>query len=378
MPPFRPTVTPLIPRVEELRELMKCCWEEKPEGRPDFHDIKKTMQRILSNSGMKTNIFDNVVYMMEKYADNLEDLVSERTAQLVEEKKKTDALLDRILPRPVAEQLKRGKSVEAESFHDVSIYFSDIVGFTELSSESTPMQVVTFLNDLYTLFDEIISEFDVYKVETIGDAYMVVSGLPIRNGDNHAGEIARMALHLIDGVRQDFTVRHKPDHKIELRVGIHSGPVVAGVVGTAMPRYCLFGDTVNTASRMESTGEGLKIHISEATKTILENLGGFVIEERGDVYLKGKGTVRTYWLVTLAHRTPHRHRRSLRRLKGLPNSSAAFREMLEPPPSPCGLSRTSSLRRNVKAMSESPGVKRRHLMEKAEKQDDRNIAQAFV
>ncbi|XP_015762336.1 PREDICTED: guanylate cyclase 32E-like [Acropora digitifera] len=257
VPPFRPTVTTLIPWVEELRELMKTCWEEKPEVRPDFHDIKKSMQRILNNSGIKNNIFDNVVYMMEKYADNLEDLVSERTVQLLEEKKKTDALLDRILPRPVAEQLKRGISVEAESFHEVSIYFSDIVGFTELSSESTPMQVVTLLNDLYTLFDDIISEFDVYKVETIGDAYMVVSGLPIRNGHNHAKEIARMAIHLIEGVKEDFTVCHKPDHKIELRVGIHSGPVVAGVVGTTMPRYCLFGDTVNTASRMESTGEGV-------------------------------------------------------------------------------------------------------------------------
>ncbi|XP_078354982.1 atrial natriuretic peptide receptor 1-like [Oculina patagonica] len=224
--------------------------------------------------------------MMEKYADNLEDLVTERTAQLVEEKKKTDALLDRILPRPVAEQLKKGKAVEAESFHEVSIYFSDIVGFTSLSSDSTPMQVVTFLNSLYTLFDDIIREFDVYKVETIGDAYMVVSGLPIRNGHSHAREIAGMALHLIEGVKQDFKVPHRPDHKIELRVGIHSGPVVAGVVGSTMPRYCLFGDTVNTASRMESTGEGFKIHISEATKSILETLGGFVIEERGEVFLK--------------------------------------------------------------------------------------------
>lgn len=371
IPPFRPTVVNLITGVEELRELMKSCWDEKPEARPDFHDIKKSMHRILSNNGMKTNIFDNVVYMMEKYADNLEDLVSERTAQLVEEKKKTDALLDRILPRPVAEQLKRGKAVEAESFHEVSIYFSDIVGFTQLSSDSTPMQVVTFLNALYTLFDDIIREFDVYKVETIGDAYMVVSGLPIRNGDNHAAEIAGMALHLIEGVKRDFKVPHRPDHKIELRVGIHSGPVVAGVVGSTMPRYCLFGDTVNTASRMESTGEGLKIHISEATKSILEALGGFMIEERGEVYLKGKGTVKTYWLIDCARRTPHRHRRSFRRLRGPMEQSSGFLGILEPPPSPCRLSRTSSLRRTIKAIQcETPVLKGRHIVDVIDKSDD--------
>ncbi|XP_048576040.1 atrial natriuretic peptide receptor 1-like isoform X3 [Nematostella vectensis] len=235
-PPFRPTVTKLIGGVEELQDLMKQCWTEDPEHRPDFHEIRKIMHKLLIQNGMKTNIFDNIVYMMEKYADNLEELVMERTGQLIEEKKKTDALLERMLPPSVAEQLKKGKAVEAESFDEVSIYFSDIVGFTSLSAESTPMQVVTLLNDLYTLFDDIIREYDVYKVETIGDAYMVVSGLPIRNGSRHAGEIARMSLHLVDAVQTEFCVRHKPEYKLKLRVGIHSGPVVAGVVGNTMPR----------------------------------------------------------------------------------------------------------------------------------------------
>ncbi|XP_015762338.1 PREDICTED: speract receptor-like [Acropora digitifera] len=226
-PPFRPTVTTLITGLEEIRELMKQCWVENTDERPDFHEIKKIMHKVLVNNGMKTNIFDNIVYMMEKYADNLEELVMERTGQLIEEKKKTDALLERMLPRPVAEQLKKGQTVEAESFHEVSIYFSDIVGFTSLSSGSTPMQVVTLLNDLYTLFDDIIQEYDVYKVETIGDAYMVVSGLPIRNGHEHAGEISRMALHLVEAVKTNFKVRHKPDHQLELRVGLHSGKAIS-------------------------------------------------------------------------------------------------------------------------------------------------------
>jgi class 3 adenylate cyclase len=202
---------------------------------------------------MRPNIFDNMMAMMEKYANNLEVLVDERTDQLQEEKKKTEALLYEMLPRPVAEQLKRGNKVEAESFDCVTIYFSDIVGFTSMSAESTPLQVVDFLNDLYTCFDSIIEHYDVYKVETIGDAYMVVSGLPIRNDNQHAAEIASMSLHLLAEVKQ-FTIRHRPKEKLMLRIGIHSGPVCAGVVGLKMPRYCLFGDTVNTASRMESTG----------------------------------------------------------------------------------------------------------------------------
>ncbi|KAM4689890.1 atrial natriuretic peptide receptor 1-like [Rhinophrynus dorsalis] len=136
-----------------------------------------------------------------------------------------------------------------------------------MSAESTPMQVVTLLNDLYTCFDAIIDNFDVYKVETIGDAYMVVSGLPVRNGKLHTREIARMSLALLEAVKT-FKIRHRPNTQLRLRIGIHTGPVCAGVVGLKMPRYCLFGDTVNTASRMESNGEALRIHISSATKEV--------------------------------------------------------------------------------------------------------------
>ncbi|XP_075969462.1 guanylate cyclase 32E isoform X3 [Anticarsia gemmatalis] len=243
----------------------------------------------------KPNIFDNMIAMMEKYANNLEALVDERTDQLQEEKKKTEALLEEMLPAPVAEQLKRGRRVMPESYDSVTIYFSDIVGFTAMSAESTPLQVVDFLNDLYTCFDSILENFDVYKVETIGDAYMVVSGLPIRNGILHAGEVASMALALLSATRA-FRLRHRPEHRLMLRVGIHSGPVCAGVVGLKMPRYCLFGDTVNTASRFESTGAPLKIHCSSACKVLLDQLGGYILEERGIVSMKGKRDQVTYWL----------------------------------------------------------------------------------
>ncbi|KAI5740618.1 hypothetical protein M8J76_005579 [Diaphorina citri] len=242
------------------------------------------------------NILDNLLSRMEQYANNLEALVEERTADYLEEKRKCEELLYQLLPKSVASQLILGQSVVAETYDSVTIYFSDIVGFTSLSAESTPLQVVELLNDLYTCFDSVIENFDVYKVETIGDAYMVVSGLPMRNGNLHAREIARMSLALLDTV-VTFTIRHRPTDQLKLRIGMHTGPCVAGVVGLKMPRYCLFGDTVNTASRMESNGQALKIHVSPFTKEVLDTFGTFDLELRGEVEMKGKGKVTTYWLL---------------------------------------------------------------------------------
>ncbi|XP_072353260.1 atrial natriuretic peptide receptor 2 isoform X2 [Scyliorhinus torazame] len=292
-PYFRPT-TDINCHSEELGNFMERCWAEDNAERPDFSQIKALITRF--NKEGSSSILDNLLSRMEQYANNLEKLVEERTQAYLEEKRKAENLLYQILPHSVAEQLKWGETVQAEAFDSVTIYFSDIVGFTTMSAESTPLQVVTLLNDLYTCFDAIIDNFDVYKVETIGDAYMVVSGLPVRNGKLHARETARMSLALLEAVKS-FKIRHRPNDQLKLRIGIHTGPVCAGVVGLKMPRYCLFGDTVNTASRMESTGEALKIHVSSTTKNVLDEFGNFDLELRGDVEMKGKGKLRTYWLL---------------------------------------------------------------------------------
>ncbi|XP_072021678.1 atrial natriuretic peptide receptor 1-like isoform X2 [Amphiura filiformis] len=292
-PPFRPTLDRSdVP--DDICTLMSKCWAEKPEERPDFAALRVIMRKLNKTKEGKS-LVDNLLSRMEQYATNLEALVQERTEAFYEEKRKAEELLYQILPKPVAEELKKGKPVTAETFECVTIYFSDIVGFTKLSSESTPLQVVDLLNDLYTCFDAILENFNVYKVETIGDAYMVVSGLPVRNGDFHAREIARMSLALLQAIKS-FRIRHRPEASLKLRIGLHSGSCVAGVVGLKMPRYCLFGDTVNTASRMESNGEPLKIHISEETRQILELFGTFQIDLRGQVEMKGKGLQTTYWL----------------------------------------------------------------------------------
>ena len=199
-PGDRPILRPHLDKLENcmdfVKETLRVCWSEAPESRPDFKVIRSKLRPL--RKGMKANIFDNMISMMETYANNLETIVDERTKLLIEEKRKTDELLYEMLPKYVAEQLKMGEKVDPECFDCVTIYFSDIVGFTGMSADATPLEVVDFLNDLYTCFDSIIDSYDVYKVETIGDAYMVVSGLPVRNNIQHAGEIASMALQVRD------------------------------------------------------------------------------------------------------------------------------------------------------------------------------------
>ncbi|VDK51708.1 unnamed protein product [Anisakis simplex] len=283
------SVDPVDPN---LLKLMRSCWAEDAHDRPDFSVIRKVV-RSLNKNNETSNLVDNLLKRMEQYANNLEGLVEERTQEYYAEKKKVEDLLHQLLPPSVADQLISGRAVQAEAFDSVTIYFSDIVGFTALSSVSTPMQVVTLLNDLYMAFDGVVDNFRVYKVETIGDAYMVVSGLPDRH-DQHASQIAQMALALLHKVK-NFVIRHRPDEQLKLRIGIHSGSVVAGVVGSKMPRYCLFGDTVNT----KCSGNkflALRIHVSKQTKEILDKEAGFRLVLRGEVEMKGKGKQTTYWL----------------------------------------------------------------------------------
>nr|XP_010302298.1 PREDICTED: atrial natriuretic peptide receptor 1-like [Balearica regulorum gibbericeps] len=273
-------------------ELIRRCRKNNPAQRPTFEQVKKMLYKMNPN---KVSPVDMMMTLMEKYSKHLEMLVSERTQDLMHEKQKTDRLLYSMLPKQVADDLRQGKHAQAQSYLSATIFFSDIVGFTQLSSSSTPYQVVDLLNKLYTTFDEIIDNYDVYKVETIGDAYMVVSGVPKENGILHAGEIASMALDLLD-ICKTFKIPHKPNTLLKIRAGIHSGAVVAGVVGTKMPRYCLFGDTVNTASRMESTSEALKIQCSSSAYQLLEQIGEYVLVCRGNLQVKGKGDMVTYWL----------------------------------------------------------------------------------
>ncbi|KAM3935286.1 guanylate cyclase soluble subunit alpha-2 [Leptodactylus fuscus] len=208
---------------------------------------------------------------LKKRMDKLKATLEKTHQALEEEKKKTVDLLYSIFPGDVAQQLWEGKTVEARKFDDVTMLFSDIVGFTAVCAQCTPMQVISMLNELYTRFDYQCGFLDIYKVETIGDAYCVAAGLH-RKSKSHAKPIALMALKMMELSEEVLTPDGRP---IQMRIGIHSGSVFAGVVGVRMPRYCLFGNNVTLASKFESGSHPRRINVSPTTYLLLKGEESF-------------------------------------------------------------------------------------------------------
>lgn len=348
-------------------QIIRWCWSAQPSQRPlSIGQIRQMMAPVLdyranksqllhkvtngikivpshdSNSntiplasdanGRDSNhLMDNMLYLMDIYTNNLELIIDERTEQLQSEKARANRLLNKMLPPVIAKKLCLDQPIEAELFECVSVLFVDIVDFTQLSSMSTPIETIEFLNDLYSAFDTIINQYDnIYKVETIGDCLMLASGVPLRNGLKHACLLASLALDLLDEAKK-YTIKHLPDYRLTLRCGLHCGPVCAGLVGSReQPKYSLFGDTINMASRMQSTGLPQKVQLTgqfkatllEASEFIVNQIDGihhlqasssnsdklmgstsaaisadYVIIKRGLVQIKGKGEILTYWLL---------------------------------------------------------------------------------
>jgi class 3 adenylate cyclase len=205
--------------------------------------------------------------------------------------RENERLLLNILPEPIAERLRNGEPLIADRFDDVTLLFADIEGFTQMSALLSPAELVGVLNDVFSAFDGLVDRYGLEKVKTIGDAYMVVGGMPERSND-HTARIAAMALDMADAVdRIDAAVRLG----ISFRIGIHCGPVVAGVIGTKKFIYDVWGDTVNLASRMESLGVPRRVQVTHA---VMERLSGsFRFEARGLIDVKGKGPTPTYFLL---------------------------------------------------------------------------------
>jgi class 3 adenylate cyclase len=250
---------------------------------------------------MLANTFNHMVAELRTYASGLEDKVRVRTAELQEtldrlkvEEAKSEQLLLNLLPGAIAERLKQSQESIADSFASVTVMFADIVDFTHLSAGITPHGVVKLLNELFSAFDSLAEKHGVEKIKTIGDAYMAVSGLP-QPRDDHAQTMANMALDMQTVVKR---FNETSAHPISIRIGLHTGPVVAGVIGTRRFIYDLWGDTVNTASRMESHGLADAIQVTTATRQALGD--DYDFEPRGTIHVKGKGSV-PVWLLRGRH-----------------------------------------------------------------------------
>lgn len=206
-------------------------------------------------------------------------------------RRKTERLLLNILPQQIAERLKKGPTIIANNFSEATVLFADIVNFTPFSAQVSPSQLISLLNQIFSAFDQLVEQYELEKIKTIGDAYMAVGGLPKQRPD-HPSAIADLALAMQHTIAQ---FKKDDGEAFSLRIGINTGPVVAGVIGTKKFSYDLWGDTVNIASRMESEGISGRVQVTQATYDRLKKR--YNLEPRGMVYIKGRGDMMTYWLI---------------------------------------------------------------------------------
>ncbi len=228
---------------------------------------------------------------IKKYSEGLEILVEERTQELRVAMDQSERLLLNILPKKIAERLKANEGTIADRFDAVSVLFLDIVSFTPITSGMDPIHVIEFLSRIFDAFDSLMDKHGIEKIKTIGDCYLAVAGAPVAS-PSHAVDICSVALAMMDEIR---AISKTLDFELNVRLGIHSGPVVAGVIGHRKFAYDIWGDTVNVASRMESHGEKNRIQISASTYELIKDR--FECQERGIIDVKGKGQVKAYWLL---------------------------------------------------------------------------------
>ncbi|KAG7349232.1 adenylate/guanylate cyclase [Nitzschia inconspicua] len=261
---------------------------------PDAKNLDELRAMNLTLSDLPAHgAYRDAVFLREHLSRQMNNALQmeKLSKRLVTEK----MLLESLLPIHAAEGLRRGQEVKPMIHNSVTMFFSDIVGFTSICKEISPWQVIDMLNQLYGIMDFLAGKFKLFKVETVGDAYVCASGLPTSD-ENHAINVANFAIAVQHCCRKVVSPIDK--QPIHLRIGIHSGEAASGIVGVTNPRYCVFGDTVNTTARHESTGEPGRVHCSRSTMMELKSKasGQFKISARGMVEMKGKGSVPTYWV----------------------------------------------------------------------------------
>ncbi len=250
--------------------------------------------------GVISRHFDQMAVTIEAATTHLEKTVSDRTAQLSAEKKKSDQLLLNILPKQIAEELKETGRARPVRVDSATVLFTDFVGFTKVSETLNPEQIVDELDKCFSYFDQVVDKYRLEKLKTIGDSYMCAGGVPTPN-QTHAIDCCLAALEIQNFMNQMKEIKAQQGYPYwELRLGIHSGPLVAGVVGNKKFAYDIWGDTVNTASRLESSGTPGRINVSAATLASVTDF--FETEPRGKVAAKGKGSIEMYYLLRIRAR----------------------------------------------------------------------------
>ncbi|MBE9042042.1 adenylate/guanylate cyclase domain-containing protein [Oscillatoriales cyanobacterium LEGE 11467] len=242
-------------------------------------------QLIAANETLEYKVKDRTFELVQEIEER-----KQAQALLHAEQEKSEQLLLNILPEPIATRLKHDRGAIAEHFDEVTILFADLVGFTPLSARLQPLELVNLLNEIFSTFDRLAEKHGLEKIKTIGDAYMVAGGLPVPMPDR-AAAIADMALAMQEAVTR---FREERGENIQIRIGINTGVVIAGVIGIKKFIYDLWGDAVNVASRMESSGEPGSIQVTRATYEQLKDR--YELHERGKIAVKGKGNMTTYWL----------------------------------------------------------------------------------
>lgn len=237
------------------------------------------------------NQMASILHQREKEKETALTDLGEKATALEKEKGRTEKLLLNVLPIAIADRLQRGEKVEAETFPEVTVLFADVVGFTKLAAELGPRSVTNLLNELFEIFDDLAEKYKLEKIKTIGDCYMAVAGVPDRS-PTHAQQMADFSLEALSILKSQ---NQKLSRNLQIRIGMHSGTVAAGIIGRKKFAYDLWGDVVNITSRLEGTAEPMKIHVSESVHARLED--SYLFEERGEVELKNRGKLRTYYLV---------------------------------------------------------------------------------
>jgi class 3 adenylate cyclase/HAMP domain-containing protein len=237
------------------------------------------------------NQMASILHQREKKKHTALTDLGEKATALEKEKGRTEKLLLNVLPIAIADRLQKGEKVEAETFPEVTVLFADVVGFTKLAAELGPRSVANLLNELFEIFDDLAEKYKLEKIKTIGDCYMAVAGVPDRS-PTHAQQMADFSLEALAALKSQ---NKQMSRNLEIRIGMHSGTVAAGIIGRKKFAYDLWGDVVNITSRLEGTAEPMKIHVSESVHSRLED--SYLFEERGEVELRNRGKLRTYYLI---------------------------------------------------------------------------------